>query len=122
MAMEKDMFARFTARETGLLTGGKIAPSVPNFKLNLGSKGQTTELPKPFLSAREVSDRKHDRMLFLLNDWPFLKHTWEYYEEYDSYERYVPNLMSAFKPAVDAWHKCMREKAAEKTRRQNLTK
>ncbi len=110
------MFDRFTAQDKkrdGLLTGGKL----PSFTISK-KKGTTP----PFMSAREYSDRRHDRMLFLMNDWPFLKHTWEYYEEYDDYERYVPNLMNAFKPAVDAWHKCMREKAAEKTRRQNLTK
>jgi len=120
--MEKDMFARFTAQKDGLLTGGKLPQ--PSFKIERkpDMKESCDDPQKPFMSASEYSDRRHDRMLFLMNDWPFLKHTWEYYEEYDSYERYVPNLMNAFKPAVDAWHKCMREKAAEKTRRQNLTK
>jgi len=98
--MEKDTFARFTAQEkavAGLLTGG----SLPSFKICT-----TKDTPKPFMSAKEYSDRRHDRMLFLMN-------------------RYVPNLMNAFKPAVDAWHKTMREKAAakaEKTRLRNLTK
>ncbi len=120
------MFDRFTeAQRDGLLTGGSLtdhhaALAVPSFKISLTAPESSTK--EPFMTALEYSDRRHDRMLFLMNDWPQLKHTWEYYEEYNDYERYVPNLMNAFKPAVDAWHKCMRLKAAEKTRRQNLTK